>query len=57
MCVVDEIKQMESAWGDAFERGDLAALDRFMADEYTLTDPLGNVSRESGGDQDQSSSF
>jgi len=43
MCVVDEIKQMESAWGDAFERGDLAALDRFMADEYILTDPLGNV--------------
>jgi ketosteroid isomerase-like protein len=43
MSVVDEIKQMELAWGDAFERGDLAALDRFMADEYILTDPLGNV--------------
>ncbi|HEX6648817.1 MAG TPA: nuclear transport factor 2 family protein [Pyrinomonadaceae bacterium] len=40
---MDEIKQMESAWGDAFERHDLAALDRFMADEYILTDPLGNV--------------
>ena len=43
MSVVDEIKQMESDWGDAFERHDLAALDRFMADEYILTDPLGNV--------------
>lgn len=43
MSVVDEIKQMETAWGDAFERHDLAALDRFMADEYILTDPLGNV--------------
>jgi len=43
MSVVDEIKQMESDWGDAFERHDLAALDRFMADEYILTDPLGNI--------------
>lgn len=43
MCVEDEIKQLESDWGEAFERRDLEALDRFMADEYILTDPLGNV--------------
>ena len=34
---------MESEWGEAFERKDLATLDRLMADEYILTDPLGNV--------------
>src|SRR5215212_10935140 len=39
----DEVRQIESDWGDAFERHDMAALDRFMADEYILTDPLGNV--------------
>ena len=39
----DEIRQLEREWGDAFERGDMAALDRFMADDYILTDPLGNV--------------
>jgi ketosteroid isomerase-like protein len=38
-----EIKQIEIEWGDAFERRDMDALDRFMADEYILTDPLGNV--------------
>ena len=39
----DDVRRMESNWGDAFERKDLAALDQFMADEYILTDPLGNV--------------
>jgi ketosteroid isomerase-like protein len=39
----DAVRRMESDWGDAFERHDLAALDQFMADEYILTDPLGNV--------------
>ena len=39
----DEVRQIESDWGDAFERRDLAALDRMMADEYILTDPLGSV--------------
>ncbi|HEU4509277.1 MAG TPA: nuclear transport factor 2 family protein [Pyrinomonadaceae bacterium] len=38
-----EVKQIEIEWGDAFERRDMDALDRFMADEYILTDPLGNV--------------
>ena len=39
----DLIKQIEIEWGEAFERRDMAALDRLMADEYVLTDPLGNV--------------
>jgi len=34
---------MEFDWGLAYERKDLATLDRVMADEYILTDPLGNV--------------
>lgn len=41
--VEDEIKQFEIEWGEAFERRDMVALDRFMADEYVVTDPLGNV--------------
>ena len=43
MSTEDEIRQIESDWGEAFERGDMAALDRLMADDYILTDPLGNV--------------
>src|SRR5215212_7062101 len=39
----DEVRRMEWEWGEAFERKDLATLDRLMADEYILTDPLGNV--------------
>lgn len=39
----DEVRQVEWEWGVAFERKDLATLDRLMADEYILTDPLGNV--------------
>ncbi len=41
--VEDEVKQVENEWGVAFERRDMATLDRLMADEYILTDPLGNV--------------
>ena len=36
-------KQIEIEWGEAFERRDMATLDRVMADEYVVTDPLGNV--------------
>lgn len=43
ICVEDEIKRIEIEWGEAFERRDMAALDRFMAEEYVVTDPLGNV--------------
>jgi ketosteroid isomerase-like protein len=43
MSTEDEIRQIESDWGEAFERGDMATLDRLMADDYILTDPLGNV--------------
>ena len=39
----DEIRRVEIEWGEAFERRDFATLDRIMADEYILTDPLGNV--------------
>ena len=39
----DDIRRIESEWGDAFEQRDFAALNRIMADEYILTDPLGNV--------------
>jgi len=39
----DEVRRIEVEWGDAFERRDMRALDRLMADEYILTDPLGNV--------------
>ena len=38
-----EVRRTEFDWGQAYERKDLAALDRVMADEYILTDPLGNV--------------
>ena len=39
----DENRQIEIEWGEAFLRRDIAALDRLMADEYILTDPLGCV--------------
>src|ERR1051325_8762427 len=39
----DAVRQMEWDWGEAFEQKDLATLDRLMADEYILTDPLGHV--------------
>lgn len=39
----DEVRRVEIEWGDAFEQRDFATLDRIMADEYILTDPLGNV--------------
>ena len=43
MSAEEEVKHVESEWGDAFERHDIATLDRLMADEYFLTDPLGIV--------------
>lgn len=39
----NQVRQIESDWGDAFERRDLTTLDRLMADEYILTDPLGHI--------------
>lgn len=39
----DEIRRIEMEWGDAFEQRDMETLDRLMADDYILTDPLGNV--------------
>lgn len=39
----DEVRRVEIEWGEAFEHRDFATLDRIMANEYILTDPLGNV--------------
>ena len=39
----DEIRRVEMEWGDAFEQRDMETLDRLMADDYILTDPLGSV--------------
>lgn len=36
-----DVAQMEYDWGVAFEQRDFSTLDRMMADEYILTDPLG----------------
>lgn len=41
--VEDQIRQIESEWGTAFERRDLHKLNRLMADEYNFTDPLGQI--------------
>ena len=38
-----DVKQIEYEWGVAFEQRDFTTLDRLMADEYILTDPLGHV--------------
>ena len=43
----EEIRQIEIEWGEAFERRNIATLDRLMSDEYILTDPLGNVRNKS----------
>lgn len=39
----DEIRRIEIEWGEAFERRDMETLDRLMADDYILTDPIGSV--------------
>ena len=46
-CDEDDVRRMEVEWGEAFERKDFAVLDQLMADEYILTDPLGNVRSKS----------
>jgi ketosteroid isomerase-like protein len=38
-----DVRRIEYEWGVAFEQRDFATLDRLMADEYILTDPLGHV--------------
>ena len=38
-----DVRLIEYEWGVAFERRDFNTLDRLMADEYILTDPLGHV--------------
>jgi len=39
----NQVRRIEIEWGYAFERRDIATLERLMADEYILTDPLGHV--------------
>ena len=41
--LIEEVRQFEFAWGVAYINRDTAALERFMADDYTFTDPLGGV--------------
>jgi len=41
--LIAEVREFESAWGDAYINRDIAALERIMADDYTFTDPLGGV--------------
>jgi len=41
--LIEEVREFECAWGDAYMNRDLAALAQIMADDYTFTDPLGSV--------------
>ncbi|MDQ3135164.1 MAG: nuclear transport factor 2 family protein [Acidobacteriota bacterium] len=39
-----EVRCVEYEWGDAYLRRDMAALEGILADDYTFTDPLGEIS-------------
>lgn len=39
----NQVRQIEIDWGVAFERRDMVTLDLLMAEEYILTDPLGQL--------------
>ncbi len=41
--VEQEVMKMEREFGEALTRGDRAILDRFLADDFILTNPLGKV--------------
>ena len=41
--LIEEVRRFEYRWGEAYVRRDLAALEEILADEYTLTDPLGGT--------------
>jgi len=41
--VEQQLKKLELQWFDAEVKRDFAALDRIMADDYTVTDPAGVV--------------
>ncbi|MBA3247449.1 MAG: nuclear transport factor 2 family protein [Pyrinomonadaceae bacterium] len=43
-CLEQEVREFEYAWGVAYVRRDMTALEQILADEYTFTDPLGEVS-------------
>jgi len=40
---VEELKSIESKWGQAFVKNDVAAIGRFMADDWCVVSPNGNV--------------
>src|SRR6516162_6591701 len=40
---VEELKSIESKWGQAFVKNDVAAIGRFMADDWWVVSPNGNV--------------
>lgn len=40
----EEIRQIEWAWGAAYERADMDFIEQILAEEYVFTDPFGNVS-------------
>jgi uncharacterized protein (TIGR02246 family) len=39
----EEVKKLEREWLDAYERNDAAAMDRIVADDFTITFPNGAV--------------
>jgi len=39
-----EVRQFEFEWGDAYLRRDMTTLEQILADDYTFTDPLGEIS-------------
>lgn len=41
--LIEEVREFEYAWGVAYIRRDMCALDGILADDYTFTDPLGGV--------------
>jgi ketosteroid isomerase-like protein len=41
--LIEEVRRFESRWGEAYVGRDLAALAEILADDYTLTDPLGGT--------------
>jgi quercetin dioxygenase-like cupin family protein len=50
--VTDEmaLMQIERDWGKALIAGDTAAMDRFVAPEWTLTNPMGHVESKADAD-------
>ena len=39
----EEVKKVERAWLDAYEKNDAEAMDRIVADDFTITFPNGSI--------------